>query len=73
MGAGAPLDVGGQPVLAGAFAEHLWGPVDSAWQITTGIRGAAMTGTTPRIEPRLAATVRLAPGVIASAGLARTH
>jgi hypothetical protein len=68
-----PLDLSAEPVLAGAFAEHVWGPADSAWQLTTGLRGAVMTGTTPRIEPRLAATVRLAPGVIASAGLARTH
>jgi hypothetical protein len=68
-----PLDLRGEPVLVGAFAEHVWGPGDSAWQITTGLRGAVMTGTTPRIEPRLAGTLRLAPGVIASAGLARTH
>jgi hypothetical protein len=67
------LDLSGQPILAGAFVAQAWGPSDSAWQVTTGLRAAAMTGTTPRIEPRLGATLRIAPGVIASAGLARTH
>jgi len=72
-GARRTLDLSGQPILAGAFVQQAWGPLDSAWQITTGLRAAAMTGTTPRIEPRLGATLRIAPGVTASAGLARTH
>jgi hypothetical protein len=67
------LDLSGQPILVGAFLEQGWGPVAGAWEITTGLRAAAMTGTTPRIEPRLGATLSIAPGVTASAGLARTH
>jgi hypothetical protein len=67
------LNLSGQPVLFGAFAEQTWGPLDSAWQITTGLRAAAMTGSTAKIEPRLGATLRITPGVTASAGLARTH
>ncbi len=67
------LNLRGQPILAGAYADQAWGPLDGPWQITTGLRAAAMTGTTPRIEPRLAGTLRIATGVTASAGLARTH
>jgi Carboxypeptidase regulatory-like domain/TonB-dependent Receptor Plug Domain len=72
--AGRPmLNLRGQPILAGAYADQAWGPLDGAWQITTGLRAAAMTGTSPRIEPRLGAVLRIAAGVTASAGLARTH
>lgn len=67
------LNLRGQPILAGAYADQAWGPLDGAWQITTGLRAAAMTGTSPRIEPRLGAILRIASGVTASAGLARTH
>ncbi|MFI5249545.1 MAG: carboxypeptidase regulatory-like domain-containing protein [Gemmatimonadales bacterium] len=67
------LDLRGQPVLASAYADQGWGPSDGAWQITTGIRAAAMAGTTPRIEPRLGVILHIAAAVTASAGLARTH
>lgn len=67
------LNLRGQPILTGAYADQAWGPLDGTWQITTGLRAAAMTGTTPRIEPRLGAILHLAAGVTASAGLARTH
>jgi hypothetical protein len=67
------LNLRGQPILAAAYADQAWGPLDGPWQITTGLRAAAMTGTTPRIEPRLGGILRIATGVTASAGLARTH
>ncbi len=67
------LNLRGEPILAGAYADQAWGPLDGPWQITTGLRAAAMTGTTPRIEPRLGGILRIATGITASAGLARTH
>jgi Carboxypeptidase regulatory-like domain/TonB-dependent Receptor Plug Domain len=67
------LNLRGQPILAGAYADQAWGPLDGPWQITTGLRAASMTGTTPRIEPRFGAILQIAGGVTASAGLARTH
>jgi Carboxypeptidase regulatory-like domain/TonB-dependent Receptor Plug Domain len=68
-----PLSLVGTPVVAAAFAERRWGPTDGAWRITTGLRGMALLGTTARLEPRVTGAVRLFPGLIATAGYARTH
>jgi len=68
-----PLALVGAPILASAFAERHWGPADSAWHVTTGVRGMALLGTTARLEPRLDASLRVLPGVIATIGYGRTH
>jgi hypothetical protein len=69
----APFHLVGGPTLAAAFVEHRWGPEDSTWQLTTGLRGTELTGWAPRLEPRASAELRVASGVMLTAGFARTH
>jgi hypothetical protein len=68
-----PVSFRGTPTIAAAFVERRWGPADSAWHITTGLRGMALFGTTARLEPRVDAALRITPGLIATLGYARTH
>jgi hypothetical protein len=68
-----PLALVGTPLIAAAFVERQWGPADSAWRITTGLRGMALPGMTARLEPRASGALRLMRGVIATIGYARTH
>ncbi len=51
----------------------MWGPADSAWAVTAGLRATDITGMGPRMEPRLTGAFRLASGVTAWTGFARTH
>jgi hypothetical protein len=69
----APLWLGGSPALVAGFAAHTWGPADSGWRVTTGLRATEISGAMPRAEPRLDAALRFAPGLTASLGLARSH
>jgi hypothetical protein len=69
----SPLGLVGAPVIASAFAERHWGPADSAWRITTGVRGMALVGLTARLEPRVDGELRVMRGLVATVGYARTH
>jgi hypothetical protein len=68
-----PLNLGGHPTIVAAYAERTWGPADSAWQLSTGLRASALTGQTPRLEPRISGALRLTDAVTATAAFARTH
>ncbi len=67
------LALGANPTTTSGFVEHVWGPADSAWAITTGLRATDITGMAPRMEPRLNGAFRLASGITAWTGFARTH
>jgi hypothetical protein len=69
----SPLTLVGAPTIAAAYAERRWGPADSSWRITTGVRGMSVLGMTARLEPRVDGAVRVVPGLIATAGVGRTH
>jgi hypothetical protein len=68
-----PLWLGSNPTLAAAFVAHTWGAAGSAWQVTTGLRAAEMSGTMLRVDPRLDGAIRLGSGLTASFGVGRSH
>jgi len=61
----------GGPTALAAFAEHRWGDPADRWQVTAGIRGTAIVGSAPQLEPRLAIAVAPATNVWLSVGYAR--
>ena len=70
---GLPLWLGNNAMLAAGFVTHTWGPADSGWHVTTGLRASEINGAMPRADPRLDAAVRLTSGLTASIGLGRSH
>ncbi len=66
-----PLHLRGGPTALAAFAEHQWGDRSDRWRVTAGVRGAAIVGSAPQLEPRLAIAVAPAANVWLSVGYAR--
>jgi hypothetical protein len=66
------VDVGGEPEIFAAFAEHQRGLGDRL-QLLVGLRGSFVAGGPPRLAPRLALRWSVSSSFSVSAGYARAH